>query len=149
MKNNLSIQSFQNGITIFLFIGIALLGFEGKAQTKNNIKNFTPEQKVVMKEAFKNLRPDQRAKILADIMKSVLPLRESQYKPIYAINHKYAQKVGPILKSNDSKISKFYQINVMQSDKESEYKKILTEQQFKKYMELKESLMKKAMSKSK
>ena len=124
-------------ISLLLFIGLCatLLSHSGNAQTSKD------------KEDLKKLTPEQRAKMLTDSMKVYLPLQTNQYASVYAVNLKYAQKAEPILKGTDSKITKYYKINSMQSDKEEEYKKILTEAQFKKYMELKDRLMKRALNK--
>jgi hypothetical protein len=128
--------NFRLSFLITIFLCAFLFSYAINAQTPKQNKGY-----------FKNLTPEQRAKMLTDSMKVKLPLENNQYKSIYDINLKYAVKVEPILKGTDNRITKFQKINAMQPDKEAEYKKLLTDTQFKKYMKLKDQLMKKAMNK--
>jgi len=95
---------------------------------------------------MQNSTPEQRAKLQTDSMKVRLPLRKEQYTPIYELNLKYARKAEPILKSTSSMITKYYKVNAIHSEKEKEFKKILTTSQYKKYLQLKDEIIKKAFS---
>lgn len=77
--------------------------------------------------------PQERAKFQTEMMKNKLGLDSAQLKQVEAINLKFALKNEPVIKSDDSKFSKFKQIRSSQKEKEAELKKIFTAEQFKQY----------------
>jgi len=83
--------------------------------------------------AMQDKTPQERAKFQTAIMKSKLGLDSVQLEQVEAINLKYALKNEPVIKSDDSKFSKFKQLKSTQKEKEAELKKILTAKQFKQY----------------
>ncbi|PSL33288.1 hypothetical protein [Chitinophaga ginsengisoli] len=83
--------------------------------------------------AMQDKTPQERAKFQTEIMKSKLALDSVQLEQVEAINLKYALKNEPVIKSDDSKFSKFKQLKSSQKEKEAELKKILTAEQFKQY----------------
>jgi len=83
--------------------------------------------------AMQDKTPQERAKFQTAIMKSKLGLDSVQLEQVEAINLKYALKNEPVIKSDDSKFSKFKQLKSSQKEKEAELKKILTADQFKQY----------------
>jgi hypothetical protein len=93
---------------------------------------------------LKNGTPEERARIQNEMMKSKLALNDTQYKQVADINLKYAQKIAPIMKSDDSKFSKYRQIKPIMEEKDEDLKAILTKGQFEKYTEIKKEMMAKA-----
>ncbi|WP_342089403.1 hypothetical protein [Dyadobacter sp. OTU695] len=83
--------------------------------------------------AMQDKTPQERAAYQTEMMKSKLGLDTAQLKQVKAINLKYALKNEQVIKSGDSKFSKFRQISSSQKEKQAELKKILTAQQFKQY----------------
>ena len=83
--------------------------------------------------AMQDKTPQERAKFQTEIMKSKLGLDSVQLEQVEAINLKYALKNEPVIKSGDSKFSKFKQLKSSQKEKEAELKKIFTAEQFKQY----------------
>ncbi|MVT11873.1 hypothetical protein [Chitinophaga tropicalis] len=83
--------------------------------------------------AMQDKTPQERAKLQTEMMKSKLNLDSVQLNQVEAINLKYALKNEPVIKSGDSKFSKFKQIKSSQKEKEAELKKIFTTEQFKQY----------------
>jgi hypothetical protein len=94
------------------------------------------------KESLKNSTPEQRATFLTDTMRSILNLSNDQYARIYNINLDLAKRTSVILKSHDEKMSKYKQIKSLQDERDSSYKTVLNDTQYKLYMQKKEELIK-------
>ena len=84
--------------------------------------------------------PAERSQLQTQWMKDKLLLGESQVDLVYAINLKYANMNDPLLKSTESKVSKFKKLKASQKEKENELKKIFTPDQFSKYLIMKDEL---------
>ena len=91
--------------------------------------------------AKRDKTPQDRAKLLTEMMKNKLGLDDSmQVSQIEAINLKYALKNEPILKSDNSKLSKFKQLRSSQKEKDTELKKIFTPEQYKQYQDFQDEM---------
>ncbi|SEN05102.1 hypothetical protein SAMN05192574_102301 [Mucilaginibacter gossypiicola] len=93
---------------------------------------------------LKNKTPEQRAAFQTSMMKSKLNLDSDQVLKVQVINLKYAQKFEPIIKSDDSRFSRFRQVKALQKAKDAELKTVFTGSQYKQYQdfeaEMKEKL---------
>ena len=83
--------------------------------------------------AMQDRTPQERARFQTEMMKTKFGLDSIQLNQVEAINLKYALKNDPVIKSGDSKLSKFRQIKSSQKEKEAELKKIFTAEQYKQY----------------
>ena len=112
--------------TVFLILSTMLCACAAEAQNKGmDLQNKTPEQ---------------RAEQQTSLMKKALNPDDAQLDKIKAINLKYAYKFDPILKSEDSKMSKFKQARDLQKAKEAELKAVFTPEQYKKYEAMKKEM---------
>jgi predicted nucleic acid binding AN1-type Zn finger protein len=84
---------------------------------------------------LKNKTPEQRAAFQTSMMKSKLNLDSGQAAKVQAINLKYAQKYEPIIKSDDSRFSRFRQAKALQKAKDAELKTVFTASQYKQYQD--------------
>jgi hypothetical protein len=84
---------------------------------------------------LKDKTPVERAAFQTGMMKTKLALDSPQLKKVQAINLKYAQKMQPILKSEDSKFSRMRQAMAIQKAKDAELKTVFTTDQYKKYQD--------------
>lgn len=94
------------------------------------------------KEAIQNGTPEQRAQMQTEWMKTNLALSSTQTQQVYSLNLQYARKNAPILQSNDGKLSKYKKLKALQNEKSVALTKILDTEQYKKYQELKEQMLK-------
>lgn len=85
--------------------------------------------------------PEQRAKMLTEWMTSKLTLNAKQVDQVSALNLQYARKNDPILKSNESKLSKFKKLKALQKEKSNALSQILDAGQYKKYEEIKDQMV--------
>lgn len=92
-------------------------------------------------KSLKDSTPEQRAKMQTEWMKTKLALNSTQIKQVYDLNLEYARKNDPVLKSNDSKLAKFKKLKALQKEKSSFLSKVLNEEQYKKYQEIKDQLI--------
>lgn len=90
--------------------------------------------------AMQDKTPQERAKFQTEMMRNKLGLDSLQLIQAQAINLKYALKNEPVIKSGDSKFSKFRQIRSSQKDKEAELQKIFTAAQYKQYQVLQQQM---------
>lgn len=84
--------------------------------------------------------PQERAKFQTEMMKNKLGLDAVQGNQVQAINLKYALKNEPILRSDNSKLSKFRQLKSSQKEKDAELKKIFTAEQYKQYQSFQQEM---------
>lgn len=113
-----------------LFVALLVLSVSGLtsafAQNKaNDLKHKTPEE---------------RAKFQTEMMRTKLNLNAQQQSKIEVINLNYAKKFEPIIKSSDSKITRFKQAMSLQKAKDEELKKVFTAGQYQQYEKFKEAL---------
>lgn len=93
------------------------------------------------KSKLKDSTPEQRAKLQTEWMTTKLNLNASQVQQISALNLQYAQKNEPIIQSNDSKVSKFKKLKALQKEKSNAFSQILSEEQYKKYEDIKDQMV--------
>jgi len=74
-------------------------------------------------------------------MKEILLLNDGQYPKVCDINSKYDKKDQEILNSSAKRKSKLKAIRANQKGKDKELKTVLTKDQFKKYLRLKEEFL--------
>lgn len=80
---------------------------------------------------------EERVRKQTDILYTDLPLRDSaQYKQVYDINLKYAQKMQESVQKAGSKMAKLKAARSVQEQKDGEMKKVLSSDQYKKYNEI-------------
>lgn len=92
-------------------------------------------------KSLKDSTPEQRAKMQTEWMKTKLALNSSQIRQVYDLNLQYAKKNEPILQSNEGKMAKFKKLKAIQQEKSSVLSKILTDEQFEKYQEMKDQMI--------
>jgi hypothetical protein len=92
-------------------------------------------------KSLKDSTPEQRAKMQTEWMKTKLALNSTQIQQVYDLNLEYARKNDPILQSNDGKLAKFKKLKALQKEKSSVLSKVLNEEQYKKYQEIKDQLV--------
>lgn len=90
---------------------------------------------------LKGASPEQRAKVQTDLMRDKLQLTASQVQQVSALNLEYARKMEPIIRSDDSRFSKYRKAKPLLEEKENRLKSILTDEQYKKYEDIKKQLM--------
>ena len=92
---------------------------------------------------LKNTTPEQRAKLQTELMKAKLDLTPDQDGKIAALNLKYAQKMEPVIKSDDGYFAELRAVKAINDEKEAELKQLLTPAQFDKYIAAKEEIREK------
>ncbi|WP_346984375.1 hypothetical protein [Chryseobacterium sp. POE27] len=100
---------------------------------------FTPL--AAQSKSLKDSTPEQRAKMQTEWMKTKLALNSTQIQQVYDLNLEYARKNDPILQGNDGKLAKFKKLKALQKEKSSVLSKVLNEEQYKKYQEIKDQLV--------
>jgi hypothetical protein len=90
--------------------------------------------------AMQDKTPQERARFQTEMMKNKLGLDSLQLTQAQAINLKYALKNESVIKSSDSKFSRFRQIKSSQEEKQAELKKIFTAEQYKQYQVLQQQM---------
>ena len=84
---------------------------------------------------FGNMSPDERAKMITERMKEQLKLNADQEKKVSEINLKYAKKNQEARKAgNEAEVKKAMDVN--NTARDGEFKKILTAEQFKTYQKM-------------
>ena len=96
---------------------------------------------------LKNKTPEQRAAFQTSMMKSKLNLDSDQAAKVRVINLKYAQKFEPIIKSDDSRFSRFRQAKALQKAKDTELKTVFTASQYKQYQDFEADMKEKVKDK--
>ncbi len=80
--------------------------------------------------------PEKRAKTMTDKMKTELTLTDDQYKQVYDINLKYAQKNQEAVGGEGTRMQKAKTLRSGNSAKNEELKAVLNSEQFEKYSAL-------------
>lgn len=101
------------------------------------------------KNKLKDSTPEQRAKMQTEWMTTKLNLNASQTQQISALNLQYARKNEPIIQSNSSKLSKFRKLKALQKEKSNMLSQILSEEQYKKYEDIKDHMIQNIKNKRK
>jgi hypothetical protein len=89
---------------------------------------------------LKHKTPEERAKFQTEMMKSKLNLNAGQQSKIEVINLSYAKKFEPVIKSSNSKITRFKQVMSLQKAKDEELKKVFTTAQYQQYEKFQQEL---------
>ncbi|MCI1647260.1 MAG: DUF4890 domain-containing protein [Bacteroides sp.] len=84
--------------------------------------------------------PEERAKMLTEKIKEALSLNETQEKTVYDINLKYAKQNQEVMTSDGDRAEKMEKMRSLQDAKNGELKKVLTEDQYKKYEKMLEEM---------
>ncbi len=121
-------------MTMLVSFVFLLLGFATQAQSREDLKQSTPEQ---------------RAQLQTEYLKNNLHLDEQQTQKVADINLKSAQKMESVLKGSGGKLSKMKTAKNINKEKEAGYKEVLTSEQYKQYQELKEEMKEKMKEKRK
>ena len=87
-----------------------------------------------------NSTPTQRADLQTAFMKDKLHLDEAALAKIKVINLKYAEKMEPILKGDDNKLSKMAKGKSVMGDKDEELKEVFSADQYSRYEDLRDDL---------
>jgi methionine-rich copper-binding protein CopC len=111
-----------------VFVVFLSLGFAAQAQSREDLKQSTPEQ---------------RAQLQTEYLKNNLHLDEQQTQKVADINLKSAQKMESVLNGSGGKLSKMKTAKNINKEKEAGYKEVLTSEQYKQYQELKEDMKEK------
>ena len=96
-----------------------------------------------MKEALANSTPAERAALQTDMMKEKLALTAEQAPKVQAINLDTAQKMEPVIKGSEGPLVKMRQARGIETQKESALEKVLSGEQFQKYLALREEMKQK------
>jgi len=92
---------------------------------------------------LKNTTPGERAAIQNELMKSKLGLSPDQEKKIAELNLKYANKMQPIIQGSEGPFEEMRDVRSINEEKEGELKRILSPDQFQKYLAGKEEMREK------
>ena len=91
-------------------------------------------------DALKATTPKERATAQTTMMKSKLELTDAQTPKIAAINQKFAEKMEPVIKGSEGPLMKMRAAKDIESQKEAELQKVLTPEQFQKFLAGKEEM---------
>jgi len=111
------------------------------------VNNVSAQQ--TMGDKLKAMTPQQRAEYQTGLMKTKLHLDTQQIVKVKAVNLKYAEKFQPVIKSNDSRFTKFRQYKKLQEAKDAELKGIFNAGQFKLYQDYENEMREKMKEKAK
>ncbi len=84
--------------------------------------------------------PEERAGKQTERMNQELTLTDEQYKKVGEINLKYAQKNEAVANADEGRMKKMSAIRTNRDQKNAEMKKVLTEAQYNKYLEIQEEM---------
>src|SRR5690349_9984439 len=84
-------------------------------------------------DELKNTTPAERASLQTELMKSMLALTPQQMQTVADLNLKYANRMEPIIKGSSSSLTKMFEMRKINNEKETELKRILAPQQWKKF----------------
>jgi len=84
-------------------------------------------------DELKNTTPGERASLQTELMKSKLALTAEQTQAVADLNLKYANRMEPIIKGSSNSLSKMFQMRKINNEKETEFKRILSPQQWEKF----------------
>jgi len=94
-------------------------------------------------EKLKSSTPEERARLQTEMMKAKLGLTTDQTPKVAAINQKYAQRMEPIIKSQEGPLMRLRQMREVGQAKEAELKGVLSPEQFQKYLAEKQEMREK------
>jgi anion-transporting ArsA/GET3 family ATPase len=111
------------------------------------VNNISAQQ--TMGDKLKAMTPQQRADYQTGQMKTKLHLDTQQIVKVKVVNLKYAQKIEPLIKSDDSRFTKFREFKKLQAAKDAELKGIFNAGQFKLYQDYESDMKEKMKEKAK
>src|SRR5262245_42244591 len=85
-------------------------------------------------DELKNTTPEQRATVQTTMMQTKLGLKEAEVPKVAAINRKYAEKMEPIINGSEGPLMKMRDAKAIEQQKEAELKKVLSPDQFQKFL---------------
>ena len=91
-------------------------------------------------DELKNTTPEERATVQTAMMRTKLGLKEADVPKVAAINQKYAEKMNPIIKGTEGPLMKMREAKAIEQEKEAELKKVLSPDQFQKFLAMKEEM---------
>ena len=94
-------------------------------------------------EKLESSTPEERARLQTEMMKTKLGLTTDQTPKVAAINQKYAQRMEPIIKSQEGPLMRLRQMREVGQAKEAELKGVLSPEQFQKYLAEKQEMREK------
>jgi len=127
-------KTIWNKIFIVFLPTLLILVPAGRAQN-------TKQQYADTLTKLRSATPEKRAQMLTDMMKTKLALNDAQVRQVSAINLAYALKMEPIIKSDDSKFSKYCKVRPLLAEKDEKLKGAMTADQFAKYQDIKQQMM--------
>ena len=96
-------------------------------------------------DALKDTTPKERATVQTMMMKEKLGLTDGEVPQVAAINEKYAQQMDPVIKGSQGMLMKMRAMKQVEQQKEGELQKVLTPEQFQKFLaakgEMRDQLM--------
>jgi len=92
---------------------------------------------------LKRTTPEERTRLLTDMMRARLSLSEAQVTQVREINLKYAKEMQPVLESSDRPFKEVWELRKINEGKEAELKKVLSPKQFDEYLAAKEEIRQK------
>jgi hypothetical protein len=103
-------------------------------------------------EKLAGTTPQMRSDVQTEFMKSRLGLSEQQTPKVAAINLEYAQKMQPILQSDEGPLRKMGAAQEVEQAKDGALQRVLSPEQYQKYLaakqELRQRVEQKAMEKA-
>ena len=91
-------------------------------------------------DKLKSSTPEERARLQTEMMKAKLGLTSDQTPKVAAINQKYAQRMEPIIKSQEGPLMRPRQMREVGQAKEAQLKGVLSPEQFQKYLAEKQEM---------
>ena len=98
---------------------------------------------------LKDTTPEERATVQTMMMREKLGLKEGDVSKVAAINKKYAEKMDPVIKGTEGPLIKMQHAKAIEQEKEAELKKVLSQDQFEKFLAMKEEMREKLAQKVK
>lgn len=91
-------------------------------------------------DELKNTTPEERATMQTAMMRTKLGLNAAEVPKVAGINRKYAEKMEPIIKGSEGPLMKMRDAKAIEQEKEAELKKVLSPDQFQKFLAMKEEM---------
>ncbi|QDU32875.1 hypothetical protein KS4_09140 [Poriferisphaera corsica] len=83
----------------------------------------------------------QLAKRIADRLHTEVGLNQEQYQQVYQLNLKYIPEMDRILDSKEFRIKKDRKLREIELRKDNQYREILTDEQYQKYLKMKDQIV--------
>lgn len=100
-------------------------------------------------DALKGTTPKERATAQTAMMKERLALTDAQLPQVAALNQTYAEKMEPLIQGSGGPLVRMREAQQIEAQKEAELQKLLTPDQFQKFLagkdEMREKLVQKIM----